>query len=201
MQRSLLRCVPFLLSVTLASAQSRGHVAQCLNNLRQMGRAVHVWAGDYQNQPPWRTLQQDGGLMPAVGTRAGNAWSDLVIMSNALVTPRILSGRSRVFDGPGFPAILVAPISQQCHELHSESGCPHGVSKRVPVWRSECAVNPRSRSLLIKGQQHRGFQPAALGQSGLDQFHSRLERQPRGHGRQRVRNVECSVQCGHDKIV
>ena len=75
----------------LATSQSRGHVAQCLNNLRLMGRAVHVWAGDYENQPPWRTLQQDGGLMPAAGTRPGNVWFDLVVMSNALVTPRILA--------------------------------------------------------------------------------------------------------------
>ena len=75
----------------LASAQSRGHVAQCLNNLRLMGRAVQMWAGDYQNQPPWRTPQQAGGLLPSTGTRPGNAWADLSFMSNALVTPRILS--------------------------------------------------------------------------------------------------------------
>ncbi len=75
----------------LASAQSRGRVAQCLNNLRQMGRAVQMWASDFEGQPPWRTPVQNGGLLPYTGTRAGNAWSDLVIMSNQLVTPRILT--------------------------------------------------------------------------------------------------------------
>ena len=75
----------------LASAQSRGHAAQCLNNLRLMGRAVQMWASDFQGQAPWRTRQQDGGLLPAVGTRPGNAWSDLASLSNQLVTPRILA--------------------------------------------------------------------------------------------------------------
>ena len=75
----------------LASAQSRGHVAQCLNNLRLMGRAVQMWASDFQGQAPWRTREQEGGLLPASGTRPGNAWSDLAFLSNQLVTPRILA--------------------------------------------------------------------------------------------------------------
>jgi hypothetical protein len=86
----------------LATSQSRGHVAQCLNNLRQMGRAVHVWAGDYQNQPPWRTPVQDGGLLQESGAqRPGNVWFDLLSMSNQLVTPRILAC-------PGDAGVLVA---------------------------------------------------------------------------------------------
>ncbi len=75
----------------LATSQSRGHVAQCLNNLRLMGRAVQMWASDYTGQPPWRTLQSDGGLMPNLGSRAGNAWFDYVSLSNQLGTPRILA--------------------------------------------------------------------------------------------------------------
>jgi len=75
----------------LAASQSRGHVAQCLNNLRLMGRAVQMWASDYTGQPPWRTLQTDGGLMPISGSRPGNAWFDYLSLSNQLGTPRILA--------------------------------------------------------------------------------------------------------------
>ena len=83
-----------LLTLTLpalATSQSRGHVAQCLNNLRLMGRAVQMWASDYTGQPPWRTLQSDGGLKPSSGSRPGNAWFDYLSMSNQLGTPRILA--------------------------------------------------------------------------------------------------------------
>ena len=75
----------------LASAQSRGHTAQCLNNLRLMGRAVQMWASDFQGQAPWRTRVEDGGLQPGAGSRPGNAWFEFAFMSNQLVTPRILA--------------------------------------------------------------------------------------------------------------
>ncbi len=75
----------------LADSRSRGHVAQCLNNLRLTGRAVQMWASDFQGQAPWRTPVADGGLLPFPATRAGNAWSDLSTLSNQLVTPRILA--------------------------------------------------------------------------------------------------------------
>jgi len=75
----------------LATSQSRGHVAQCLNNLRLMGRAVQMWASDFESQTPWRTPVEKGGLLPTSGQRPGNAWFDLLILSNQLVTPRILA--------------------------------------------------------------------------------------------------------------
>jgi competence protein ComGC len=117
----------------LATSQSRGHVAQCLNNLRLMGRAVHVWAGDYQNQPPWQTLQQDGGLMPASGTRQGLAWFDLAFMSNALVTPRILAcpadriGVMAKDFGDYITPTFRNNATSYILNLHSLSGYPEGL--------------------------------------------------------------------------
>ncbi len=76
----------------LATSQSRGQVAQCLNNLRLAGRAVQMWASDYNSMmPPWRTLQSEGGTMPMVGSKIGNTWIEYAYLSNQLVTPRILA--------------------------------------------------------------------------------------------------------------
>ena len=76
----------------LATSQSRGQVAQCLNNLRQMGRAVQMWASDFEGQTPWRTPVANGGLLPAAGSlRAALAWSEYLFLSNQLSTPRILA--------------------------------------------------------------------------------------------------------------
>ena len=85
----------------LATSRSRSDVAQCLNNLRLAGRAVQMWGANHQNQPPWRTLQQDGGLMTAPGFRPGNVWFDFLALSNELTTPRILAC-------PSDPGVVVA---------------------------------------------------------------------------------------------
>jgi hypothetical protein len=117
----------------LATSQSRGHVAQCLNNLRQMGRGVHVWAADYQNQPPWQTSVNDGGLIPAIGTRPGNVWFEFYTMSNALVTPRILAcpadrGTIVAKDfGEYFTSVFRNNATSYVLNLHSRSEYPEGL--------------------------------------------------------------------------
>jgi len=75
----------------LATTPSRSHVAQCLNNLRQMGRAVQIWGDDHREQTLWQTYHFDGGTRPSTGTKSGNAWFEFAYLSNELVTPRILS--------------------------------------------------------------------------------------------------------------
>lgn len=74
----------------LATSQSRGQVAQCLNNLRLMGRAVQMWASDNnQMLPPWRVRPADGGTF--INPKNGNAWFEFQFLSNQLSTPRILA--------------------------------------------------------------------------------------------------------------
>jgi type II secretory pathway pseudopilin PulG len=74
----------------LATSQSRSQVAQCLNNLRLIGRGVQMWGADHVNQPPWRTpISQGGSFIPT--TKPGNAWFEYSYLSNELVTPRILA--------------------------------------------------------------------------------------------------------------
>ena len=75
----------------LADSQARGQVAQCFNNLRLVGRAVEMFAGDHVGQPQWRTYTSDGGTRPITGTKAGAAWFEFTALSNELATPRILA--------------------------------------------------------------------------------------------------------------
>lgn len=75
----------------LASNRSRGDIAHCLNNLRLIGRAVEMFAGDHVGQPQWRTYTSDGGTRPITGTKPGAAWFEFTALSNELATPRILA--------------------------------------------------------------------------------------------------------------
>lgn len=71
----------------LATTRSRSDIAQCLNNLRQIGRAVQLWGTERQDEAPWRVpVSSDGGTPPPIE----NAWFQFALLSNELVTPRIL---------------------------------------------------------------------------------------------------------------
>jgi hypothetical protein len=74
-----------------ASTKSRSRVAQCLNNLRLMGRAVQIWGSEHIDQPPWRTFVADGGTRPETGVKPGLAFYEYYFLSNELATPRILA--------------------------------------------------------------------------------------------------------------
>lgn len=93
-------CAGILAAIALpafASGTSRSQVAQCLNNLRQMGRATQVWAADHTDQLPWWTPTSDGGEFIVQGgsgiggSRPGNVWIEYYFMRNQLVDPRILA--------------------------------------------------------------------------------------------------------------
>lgn len=72
----------------LASTQSRGQVAHCLNNLRLTGRAMQIWGSDNNSMlPSWRLQVAAGGARPPTGA----AWIEYAYLSNQLVTPRILA--------------------------------------------------------------------------------------------------------------
>ena len=85
-----------LVAPSVASNKTDSERFICFNNLRLIGRAVQMWAGDHQQHPPWRTWDRDGGLLPSSGNRAGNAWFDFAYMSNQVLTPNILACPSDV---------------------------------------------------------------------------------------------------------
>ncbi len=60
----------------------------CVNNLKQVGLAYRIWAGDNNDKYPMDISATNGGTMELVNGR--NAWLDYLVMSNELSTPKIL---------------------------------------------------------------------------------------------------------------
>src|SRR2546423_14524517 len=75
----------------LASNKSESQRAVCFNNLRQIGRAFHVWGSDYQDQMPWQVpYGSAGGTLYGPGGLPGNAFWHYSWISNQLGSPKIL---------------------------------------------------------------------------------------------------------------
>jgi prepilin-type N-terminal cleavage/methylation domain-containing protein len=72
----------------LAGSASRSARVACLNNLRLIGRAFQMWAGDHDGENPWRVPGGDGGT--SYHPLADNAWFQFSCISNQLVTPKLL---------------------------------------------------------------------------------------------------------------
>ncbi len=60
----------------------------CVNNLKQIGLAFNLWAGDNNDRPPSQVSVTNGGTMELVGS--GIAYVHFLVMSNELSTPKIL---------------------------------------------------------------------------------------------------------------
>src|ERR1700704_6169431 len=74
-----------LLLPSLAKAKARAQRIACVNNLRQIGLALHMWGEDHTGRFPWRTLASDEGTQSLPET-----WQHLQSLSNELVTPKSL---------------------------------------------------------------------------------------------------------------
>jgi prepilin-type processing-associated H-X9-DG protein len=72
----------------LGTSGARAGRISCLNNLRQIGRACQIWASDHDGENSWRVPVGNGGTLgnPLVAS----AWFQYSVISNQLVTPRIL---------------------------------------------------------------------------------------------------------------
>jgi competence protein ComGC len=83
----------FLLSLVavpgLANTKPRGDRVTCINNLRMIGRAEHLWANDHRDQMPWRVDISEGGTQH--NPLQNNSFVNYGVMSNELVTPIILA--------------------------------------------------------------------------------------------------------------
>jgi len=75
----------------LGATSARSRLAQCFNNLREIGRASQAWASE-KNDFPWLIPRADGGLNNRDGQIpfAANPFIHFSFMSNELVSPRLL---------------------------------------------------------------------------------------------------------------
>ena len=60
----------------------------CINNVKQLGCAYIIWAGDNQNKHPMEISVTNGGAMELMGT--SDAWKVFQVMSNELSTPKVI---------------------------------------------------------------------------------------------------------------
>lgn len=65
----------------------------CLNNLKQIGLGLHIWAGDHGDKNPFDVSTNAGGVMELVTAKDGQRQNGHLIfqcMSNELTAPLIL---------------------------------------------------------------------------------------------------------------
>jgi len=97
-----------LLLPALAKAKSRAQRIACVNNQKQIGIAMRIWANDNDGKFCWQIDQLDGGLKPN-GTDNAHAQDQFKFASNVVATPKILvcandNGRKQAVDFNTFDA-------------------------------------------------------------------------------------------------
>ena len=82
--------IAFLVMVFLPaiSAPRHRHGYACPNNLKQLGLAYKIWAGDNSDKYPMAVSVTNGGAMELMTTP--DAWKVFQVMSNELCTPKVL---------------------------------------------------------------------------------------------------------------
>lgn len=71
-----------------ANTKARYDKIACMNNLRQIGVAFHVWGADHDDQVPLRVSPAQGGMKGH--PMAGYAWFSFYGLSNELASPKVL---------------------------------------------------------------------------------------------------------------
>lgn len=74
-----------LLLPALGKAKVRAQRIACVNNLRQVSLALHMWGEDRTGRLPWRTPASDEGTQGLP-----EAWQHFQVISNEAVTPKVL---------------------------------------------------------------------------------------------------------------
>ena len=86
-----------MLLPALAAAKRKAQRISCVNNLKQVGLAFRVWAGDNSDRYPMAVSTNSGGALEKVFSSANTAGGGIYgitnvfqVMSNELSTPKIL---------------------------------------------------------------------------------------------------------------
>lgn len=73
---------------TLTKSKTPAKRIACVSNLKQVGMAFRIWAGEHNDLPPMSVSVTNGGVMELAVT--GNITAIFQVMSNELSTPKIL---------------------------------------------------------------------------------------------------------------
>ena len=107
-----------LLLPALSRAKERAKRITCVNNLRQIGLGMRLWANDYEGKFPWKVPLSEGGGQPdANGTNRVNF--QLSLAAKELGSTKILLCPSDVrrIPAPDFSSLFLTNISYAlCNE-------------------------------------------------------------------------------------
>src|SRR5437016_5895309 len=78
-----------MLLPALAKAKAKAQRIKCVNNLKQIGLALRLWADDHEGKYGWLVDQEVGGGKPN-GTDNATVSFQFALASNELATPNIL---------------------------------------------------------------------------------------------------------------
>jgi competence protein ComGC len=90
----VLGALSFLVLVSLpalATTRADSTRAGCFNNLRQMGRAMQVWADNHTGNLPWLTSTTEGGTRLDSFGNTAVAWAQFISLTNELPGPQFLA--------------------------------------------------------------------------------------------------------------
>jgi prepilin-type N-terminal cleavage/methylation domain-containing protein len=107
-----------LLLPALGRAKIKAHQVACMNNQKQIGLAMRLWANDNEGRFPWRVDQSEGGGKPN-GTDNARVTLQLSLAAEELVSTKILLCPSDVRKTPAadFTTIAAANIGYAlCNE-------------------------------------------------------------------------------------
>ena len=113
---AVLAVLAALLLPAIGTHNHRSPRISCVNNLKQVGLAYRIWAGDNNDKYPMQISITDtngGGTMELVAD-GENAWLNYLVMSNELSTPKILicpADTKRFPPATSFSAELVGKTS------------------------------------------------------------------------------------------
>ncbi|MCC6232938.1 MAG: prepilin-type N-terminal cleavage/methylation domain-containing protein [Verrucomicrobiales bacterium] len=83
-----------MLLPALAGAKARAQRIKCVNQLRQVGIGLRVFATDSADKPPWMLSEAEGGTAHLLGTSptdgADKLYAHFLALSNELSTPAML---------------------------------------------------------------------------------------------------------------
>jgi prepilin-type processing-associated H-X9-DG protein len=81
--------VPLLLWPRLAINKASPYRIKCVNNLKNLGLALRIFATDNEGQFPWRVPIEQGGSLEELADDS-RIWRHFQVLSNELSTPKIL---------------------------------------------------------------------------------------------------------------
>lgn len=124
--------MPALLLPALSQAKGKAQKINCVNNLKQVGLAVRIWAMDNNDQFPFNASTNKGGTLELCKRGSDgfdlNPALHLQVMSNELSTPKILWCPA---DTRRQPATTFASLG------------PANVSYQLCTGTNVCEVNPQ----------------------------------------------------------